>query len=291
MFLGVPAEVWAIIPAILAYLIFIEGLLSADNALVLAVMVRNLPVHQQKRALRYGIWGAFVFRAIAVFFAAWLIRYWFLKALGGAYLLYLAGKHFLIREAEHDPTASPKVGRGFWGTVVNVELADIAFSVDSILTAVAVVEGSEFEPYPRLKLAIIYVGGVLGIVLMRMVAGAFLKLLDRFRGLAGGAYVLVGWIGIHLLTGSIHDAFREAAAYDPAKANDVILGGWFRSAPDWLRHLPWEIPWYVFWGGMGLIVLASLAYRPTSGGPSSGPRLESPEEGGLADPVDLPAGR
>jgi len=75
-------------------LVLIEGLLSADNALVLAILVLGLPPAEQQRALRYGIAGAFVFRAIAVALAAYLIRVAWVKLAGGAYLLYLAYAHF-----------------------------------------------------------------------------------------------------------------------------------------------------------------------------------------------------
>ena len=71
-------------------LVFLEGLLSADNALVLAVMVRHLPRVEQRRALRYGIWGAFVFRLIAVILSSRLIEYWQFKFVGGIYLVYLS---------------------------------------------------------------------------------------------------------------------------------------------------------------------------------------------------------
>src|SRR6478672_1406451 len=79
-------------------LVLLEGFLSADNALVLAVMVRHLPKEQQKRALRYGIIGAFVFRLIAVVLSAMLLRFWHFKVVGGLYLLYLAVSHFLRGE-------------------------------------------------------------------------------------------------------------------------------------------------------------------------------------------------
>src|SRR5579884_4203305 len=88
-----PADVLAVAVAI-GTLVVLEGLLSADNALVLAVMVRLLPEKLQKRALRYGIWGAFLFRFIAVIFATLLLGYWQLKVVGGLYLLYLAASHF-----------------------------------------------------------------------------------------------------------------------------------------------------------------------------------------------------
>src|ERR1700759_3357762 len=79
---------------LIATLVVLEGLLSADNALVLALMVRHLPDAQRKQALKYGIFGAFFFRAVGVLLAGYLIRFWFLKALGAAYLLWLSIEHF-----------------------------------------------------------------------------------------------------------------------------------------------------------------------------------------------------
>jgi YkoY family integral membrane protein len=239
-------------------LVLLEGLLSADNALVLAVMVRHLPGHQQKRALRYGIWGAFGFRFVAVLLATKILDYWQFEVVGGLYLLYLAIAHFLL---QHDPQPDAKVrpGRGFWGTVIGVELADIAFSIDSILAAVGMAdELPERLHETRLWLLtveewVIYAGGVLGIIAMRFVAGYFLVLLDRFRGLAAGAYVLVGWIGLKLSGSGLHHALY--------RRGQRLRGGWRDLIPGWLgRHL--DIPGWVFWGGMALIVIISLLYRP-----------------------------
>ena len=96
-------------------LVFLEGLLSADNALVLALMVRHLPKDEQKRVLRYGIWGAVGFRLVAVLLSAILIRFWYFKVLGGLYLLYLAVAHFLSR-GEHNADSSEAARRssGHW---------------------------------------------------------------------------------------------------------------------------------------------------------------------------------
>ncbi len=230
-------------------LVVLEGLLSADNALVLAVMVRHLPKSQQKRALRYGIWGAFLFRLIAVVFAYQLIQFWQLKVLGGLYLVYLVLKHFTT--PEHDETGERKrrFGEGFWPTVVNVELADVAFSIDSILAAVGMVESlpANLQENKTLALTIIYVGGVLGIIMMRLVAGVFLLLLDRYKGLAGGAYVMVGWIGLKLIGSGLQSAL------------DL---GWRSRVPGWIGRIPWELPDWGFWVGMALIVVGSLLYKP-----------------------------
>lgn len=261
---GLDAAAWMTILGAILSLILLEGLLSADNALVLAVMVRHLPKDQQKRALRYGIWGAFVFRLIAVIFASLLLEFWWLKVLGGLYLLFLAARHFLQRDDHHEGEAKPRFGQGFWGTVLNVEIADIAFSVDSILAAVAV--GAALPDDVRelevllpvfghvpMQLIIVYLGGVLGIITMRMVAGLFIVVLEKFKGLAEGAYLLVGWIGIKLLeTGLVHALHPEHA---------VSPGNWRETVPAWLKSIP-EMPEWLFWGGMLAIICGSLLYKP-----------------------------
>src|SRR3954452_10017893 len=157
-------------------LVFLEGLLSADNALVLAVMVRHLPREEQRRALRYGIWGAFGFRLIAVLLSAVLLKFWLFKVVGGAYLVYLAAAHFLSREEDVHANKTTRFGSGFWATVASVELADIAFSIDSIVAAVAMADSLPNRIGYSWKLTIVYIGGILGIITMRFVAGLFIIL-------------------------------------------------------------------------------------------------------------------
>src|SRR4051812_2178076 len=195
--LGIVANDIPLILGTVVSLVFLEGLLSADNALVLAVMVRHLPKTQQKRALRYGIWGAFLFRLIAILLSSVLLRFWQFKVGGGLYLLYLAGEHFLSKDEGDESTKSRRFGKGFWGTVISVEIADIAFSIDSILAAMAMAVSLEHLG-ENWKLGTVYLGGILGIITMRFVAGYFIILLERFSGLAAGAYVLVAWIGLKL---------------------------------------------------------------------------------------------
>src|SRR5205814_7459234 len=83
----------------IALLVALEGLLSADNAMVLAVLVLGLPKREQKKALRYGILGAFAFRTIATLLAIYLIQLSWVKLVGAAYLLYLSYQHFRDRES------------------------------------------------------------------------------------------------------------------------------------------------------------------------------------------------
>ncbi len=175
-------------------LVLLEGLLSADNALVMAVMILGLPRADQKKALRYGLIGAFAFRILATILAAYLIRIGWVKLLGGAYLLYLSQHHFFgsgnAEERSKPKAARPWLGLSpLWGTVVKVELVNLAFSIDSILVAVAM------SP----KLWVILTGGLLGIVAMRVVVGQLLTLVRRYPSLVDGAFIIIAWIGIKLL--------------------------------------------------------------------------------------------
>lgn len=173
-------------------LVLLEGLLSADNALVLAVMVRHLPKDQRRRVLFWGIWGAVGFRVLALMLSSILLKLWYCKVLGGGYLLYLALAHFVRHQhssTEAGEGHTAKSGgwlRSFWGTVTSITLADIAFSIDSILAAVAMADGFPDHFGDRGKFTIVLLGGVLGIITMRFVVGYFLILLERFPGLEEG---------------------------------------------------------------------------------------------------------
>src|ERR1044071_6536676 len=88
-------------------LVLLEGLLSADNAMVLAVLVLGLPKAQQREALQYGIVGAFAFRIVAILLAVYLIQMQFVMLIGAAYLLWLPFNHF----TGHQDAASRRVAR------------------------------------------------------------------------------------------------------------------------------------------------------------------------------------
>jgi YkoY family integral membrane protein len=179
-------------------LVILEGVLSADNALVLAILVLGLPKHQRRKALRYGIGGAFLFRIIAIVFAAYMIELAVVKLIGGLYLLYLPYKHFFAGHSEERrqiQRANAWWGMSaFWTTVVKVELTDIVFAVDSILVAVAM------SP----KLWVVITGGILGIIAMRLVIGQLLVLVQRYPALVDGAFVIIAWVGIKLLVEYLH---------------------------------------------------------------------------------------
>lgn len=187
----------------IALLVLLEGLLSADNALVLAMLVLGLPRKDQKKSLRYGIAGAFAFRIIAVTLAIHLIRVAWIKLVGAVYLMYLAYQHFFAAggtEARREiKPARPWLGlSAFWATVVKVELTDVVFAVDSILVAVAM------SP----KTWVVITGGLLGIVTMRMVIGKLLSLVRRYPALVDGAFIIIAWVGLKLGEEYLHTAWH-----------------------------------------------------------------------------------
>jgi YkoY family integral membrane protein len=186
---------------VIGMLVVLEGLLSADNAMVLAVLALGLPREDRRHALWYGMAGAFLFRGAALLFGLYLIRLSLVKLAGALYLLYLAWRHFL---GEKPPgggravrPAAPWLGlSAFWATVVKVELTDIVFAVDSIVVAVGMSQ----------KAWVVLSGGILGIVAMRLVIGQLLPLIERYPVLVDGAFVIIAWVGARLLVQYLHQA-------------------------------------------------------------------------------------
>lgn len=191
---------------IILNLILIESLLSVDNAAVLATMVMDLKEEERSKALKYGIIGAYFFRGLCLLFASYLMHIWWLKPLGGLYLIYLTISYFIKK---HTPKKDDdllkkenskfyrytlgKLGK-FWSTVLLVELMDLAFSLDNVFAAVAYVENYE-QPQ---GLYLVWIGVFIGILAMRFVAQAFVNLMGKFPFLETSAFLVIGILGIKL---------------------------------------------------------------------------------------------
>jgi tellurite resistance protein TerC len=205
---------------IIIQLIFLEGILSIDNAAVLGAMVSVLPSDQpvpypgplkplqgftnrylgmqQSAALKVGLLGAYLGRALMLVLASWVIANPFLKILGAAYLVKLAFENLgkLSEHGAHDDdydanlTQLKRAGEvSFWAVVLNVELADLAFSLDNVVAAVALSD----------QLWVVMVGVALGIVTMRFAATAFTWMIKREPILEQAAYIIVFTIGLELI--------------------------------------------------------------------------------------------
>ncbi len=233
---------------VLLVLVALEGILAADNALVMAVMVKHLPEEQRKKALFYGLAGAFVLRFGALFLISFLVNVWQVQAIGAIYLLYISINHivkkFILKKSEQHKVV--KKESGFWGTVLKVELADLAFAVDSILAAVALAVTLPATNLPTIggldggQFLVILAGGIIGIVIMRFAATYFVKLLKKKPNLETAAFLIVGWVGVklslytlaHPQIDVISKHFIESATWKIIFwiiLAAIAVGGWFLS--------------------------------------------------------------
>jgi len=196
----VPVLVEAI-PVIIS-LIVIEGLLSVDNALAIAAMAGHLPGKQKYQALKWGIIGAYLFRGLCLAFAAWIIENPWLKICGAAYLVYLMSEHFTGGgDEDNDGKDDAPNHRGFIATIIAIEIMDLSLSVDNVVAAVAM------SP----KLWVVCLGVFIGILALRFVAGACIKLIEKFPILGDTAFVLIGYVGFILcfeLLSDPHSGFQ-----------------------------------------------------------------------------------
>jgi YkoY family integral membrane protein len=235
-------------------LILIEGILSVDNAAVLATMVMRLPAHQRGKALRYGIIGAYLFRGLCLALASWLINIWWLEPIGGIYLVWLCWKHFTRHESVEEEGKEAVATEGnwlyrhtigrlgpFWATVVAVEVMDLAFSIDNVVAAVAYVQ---HFPMPS-KLVLVCTGVFLGILTMRFAAQGFVKLMHRFHFLETCAFVVIGILGGKLLL-SVPRHVLPVGHW----LHDTLSSKWFDLGTSVLTLLVFTVPIAVYhWRG------------------------------------------
>lgn len=178
-------------------LIVIESLLSVDNAAVLAVLVRELPEKQRPLALRLGLIGAYGFRFGLIFCIGFLVHLYYLKIIGGLFLLYLVYKHFRAKEEADKTSKGKKVYKfaaslginQFYSTIIAVEAMDLVFSIDNIFAASALTENK----------TVIAIGLAIGMISMRFVAGGFEKLIRKYPALENSAFIIIAILGIKLI--------------------------------------------------------------------------------------------
>lgn len=235
---------------VLLILIGLEGLLAADNAFVLAIMVKHLPEKQRRKALFYGLVGAFILRFGSLFIISFLVDVWQVQAIGAAYLLFISIKNLYDRFSP-----SPKVdvkakgnGSGFWMTVFKVEIADLAFAVDSILAAVALAVALPATGWGQIgsldtgQFIVVLAGGMIGVILMRFAANVFVGLLHKRPSLEVAAFLIVGWVGIKLAVitlahedvAIIPETFPQSTWWKVTfyvVLVGIALIGWFASSP------------------------------------------------------------
>ncbi|KRK97000.1 TerC family membrane protein [Secundilactobacillus odoratitofui DSM 19909 = JCM 15043] len=173
-------------------LVLIECLLSVDNAVVLAAQTQALPTKElREKSLFYGIWGAYIFRFLIIGLGTYLIHFWEIKVLGAGYLLFLTFQYFSKSRVKHTRKLVSKRKSHislFWSVVIQIEIMDIVFSIDSVLASLAV------SPNP----VIVLIGGMIGILAMRGIAEMIMRLMRIIPELEPMAYGLIALIAIKL---------------------------------------------------------------------------------------------
>jgi YkoY family integral membrane protein len=174
---------------LLPVLIALEAVLSADNAIALAAIAQGLDSEDtQRRALNFGLVIAFVLRVGLILTAGWVLQFWQFEVMGAAYLLWLVYKHFTAETDEAAHHHGPRFAN-LWQAIPVIAFTDLAFSLDSVTTALALSH----------EVVIILLGGTIGIITLRFMAGLFIRWLEEFEYLEDAGFITVAFVGLRLL--------------------------------------------------------------------------------------------
>jgi YkoY family integral membrane protein len=174
---------------LLPVLVALEALLSADNAIALAAIAQGLDHEdQQRRALNFGLLIAFILRVGLILTAGWVLQFWQFEVLGAAYLLWLVFKHFSAETDDQEHHHGPRFAT-VWQAIPIIAFTDLAFSLDSVTTALALSE----------EILIILLGGTIGVLTLRFMAGLFIRWLEEYERLEDAGFVTVAIVGVRLL--------------------------------------------------------------------------------------------
>ncbi|WP_427160200.1 TerC family protein [Aliinostoc sp. HNIBRCY26] len=180
---------------VLLILVFLEAVLSADNAIALAAIAQGLDNKKlERQALNIGLVVAYVLRITLLLTATEVQKFWQFELLGAAYLLWLVFQHFTSAESENDHHHGPRF-TSLWQAIPVIAFTDLAFSLDSVTTAIAVSQ----EKW------LVLTGTTIGIITLRFMAGLFIRWLDEFENLEDAGYITVSLVGLRLLLKVIND--------------------------------------------------------------------------------------
>ncbi len=178
------------VPLILIILIVLEVVLSADNAIALAAIAQNLKDPKlQRQALNIGLIGAYILRISLILTATWVVKFWQFELLGAMYLLWLVYNYFTDDDTEETGEQHHLSFASLWQIIPTIAITDLAFSLDSVTTAIAVSEDTW----------LIITGGTIGIITLRFLAGLFIRWLDEYAHLEDAGFITVGFVGLRLL--------------------------------------------------------------------------------------------
>lgn len=191
--LNSPLDIGIEVPLLLIVLVALEAVLSADNAIALAAIARCLEDSQlQRRALNFGLLAAYFLRISLILSATWIVQFWQFELLGAAYLLWLVFEYFTSDEDEQHHHHGPKFN-SLWQAVPLIAVTDLAFSLDSVTTAIAISD----------QIWLIIAGGTIGVITLRFMAELFIRWLKEYIHLEDAGYITVGFVGLRLLVRAI----------------------------------------------------------------------------------------
>lgn len=175
---------------ILIILVALEAVLSADNAIALASIAQGLKDEkEQAYALNVGLLIAYILRILLIVTATWVIKYWQFSLLGGLYLLWLTYQYFSNNDNENDEQKSKLSFNSLWQAIPMIGFTDLAFSLDSVTTAIAVAD----------EIWLIIAGGTIGVIALRFLAQLFIRWIEEFTHLQDAGFITVGLVGLRLI--------------------------------------------------------------------------------------------
>lgn len=174
---------------LLPVLIALEAVLSADNAIALAAIAQGLESKtMQRNALNVGLVIAFALRILLILTATWVLNFWQFELLGALYLLWLVFQYF-TSDADADAHHHGPRFANLWQAIPLIALTDLAFSLDSVTTAIALSK----------ETWLVIVGGLIGVIALRFMAGLFIRWLQEYEHLEDAGFITVGLVGLRLL--------------------------------------------------------------------------------------------
>jgi len=190
-------------------IIWINIILSGDNAVVIALAARSLPEHQQKKAVFWGAGAAVIMRIILTIVAVELLKLPYLKLIGGALLLWIAVKLLIPEDDGDDGIESSS---NLWGAIKTILIADLVMSLDNVIGVAAAAKGS---------IVLLVLGLLISIPLVIFGATMLMRLMERFPVIITIGAGILGWVA------------GEMAATDP------VLKDWVNANAAWLH---WAAP-------------------------------------------------
>jgi YkoY family integral membrane protein len=173
---------------LLIVLVALEAVLSADNAIALAALSQSLQnARLERRAIDIGLGIAYVLRMLLIVSATWVVQFWQFELAGALYLLWLSWRYFAIKQANQGNYVTP--ARSLWQIIPLIAVTDLAFSIDSVTTAIAISQ----------ELWLIVLGGTIGVIALRFLAGLFIRWLEDYVHLETAGYLAVALVGVRLL--------------------------------------------------------------------------------------------